>query len=196
MNTDSTAAEATTPEEAVPGKASRPPQIILTSTANLLQLQKQLQNVVKDDFEFHSTRNRTRVITKGMADFEAVKFHFNNSNLSYYSFFPKSQKPVKAVIRHHPPNTPVDISEGLVNLGFDVVSVKQMTTTCRSSSDKTTARNLPLFLITLPRAAKSQEIFKRASLCHISIKVEAYRTQTWLKQCHNCVQFGHLWANC
>jgi hypothetical protein len=53
-----------------------------------------------------------------------------------------------------------------------------------------------LFLITLPRMAKSQEVFKLSSLCHISIIVEAYRAQTGLVQCHNCQQFGHIWANC
>jgi hypothetical protein len=87
MDTDSSGAEATTHEEAVPSKASRPVTIILTSKSNLIQLQKQLKSVVKDDIEFSSTRNRTRVITKGMADFEAVKSHFTNNKLSYYSFF-------------------------------------------------------------------------------------------------------------
>jgi hypothetical protein len=125
-----------------------------------------------------------------MADFEAVKSHFKEITS------PKSQKPVKAVIRHLPPSTPAkDISEGLVNLGFDVISVEQMTTTRRSPSDETT-RNLPLFLITLSKTAKSQEIFKLSSLCHISITVEPYRAQTGLTQCHNCQQFGHVWANC
>jgi hypothetical protein len=62
-----------------------------------------------------------------MADFDAVKSHFNNNSLAYNTFFPKSQKPVKAII-HLPTNTPTkDISEGLENLGFDV-SDTQMTT--------------------------------------------------------------------
>jgi hypothetical protein len=197
METDSSGMEAKTEEEAVPQQNCRPPPIILTSSANLIQLQKQLKSVVRGDFEFRSTRNGTRVVTKGMADFEAVKSYFTNNNLSYYSFFPKSQKPIKAVIRHLPPNTPAeDISDGLVNRGFDVISVKQMTSTRRSSSEGETTRNLPLFLITLPRTAKSQEIFKLPSLCHISISVEAYRAQTGLTQCHNCQQFGHVWANC
>jgi hypothetical protein len=131
-----------------------------------------------------------------MADFEAVKFHFSNNNVSYYSF-PKSQKPTKEVIRHLPPNTPAeDTSDGLVTLGFDVVSVKQMTTTRRSPTGGTTTRNLPLFLITLPRTVKSQEIFNLQSLCHISIRVQAYRAQSGLTQCHNCQQFGHVWAYC
>jgi hypothetical protein len=46
------------------------------------------------------------------------------------SFFPKSKKPIKAVIRHLLHKIPAeDISDGLVSLGFDVVSVKQMTAT-------------------------------------------------------------------
>jgi hypothetical protein len=197
MDTDSSGAEATTLEEAVPGKAGRPPPIILTSTTNLIQLQRQLKNVAKDDFEFPNTKNGTRVITKSMTDFEAVKSYFATHNLSFYSFFPKSQKPAKAVLRHLPTNTPAqDISEGLVTLGFDVISVKQMTTSRRSPSEGTAIRNLPLFLTTLSRTAKSQEIFKLQCLCHISIKVEAYMAQSGLTQCHNCQQFGHVWANC
>jgi hypothetical protein len=158
--------------------------IILTSTTNLIQLQRQLKNVAKDDFEFRNTKNGTRVITKSMTDFAAVKSYFSTHNLSFYSFFPKSLKPVKAVLRHLPLNTSAeDISEGLINLGFDVFSIKQMTAR-RSSSEGT--RNLPLFLITLSSTAKSQEIFKLNSLCDISIRVEAYRAQSGLTQGHNC----------
>jgi hypothetical protein len=86
----------TMPEEETSGKTGRRPPIILTSTVNLIQLQEQLKNVVKGDFEFRSTRNGTRAHTKNMADFEAVKTHLNK--LSYFTFFPKSQKPINAVI--------------------------------------------------------------------------------------------------
>jgi hypothetical protein len=197
MDTDSSVTEATTPEEAVPGKAGRPPPIILTANTNLIQLQRQLKNVAKGDFEFRNTKNGTRVITKSMTDFKTVKSFFSTQNLSYYSFFPKSEKPIKVILGHLPINTPAqDISDGLVTLGFDIVSVKQMTTSRRSPSQETATRNLPLYLITLPRTAKSQEIFKLQYLCHISIRVEAYRAQSGLTQCHNCQQFGHVWANC
>jgi hypothetical protein len=56
METDSSGAEATALEEAVPGKAGRPPPIILTSTTNLIQLQRQLKNVDKRDFEFRNSK--------------------------------------------------------------------------------------------------------------------------------------------
>jgi hypothetical protein len=112
-----------------------------------------------------------------MADFLAIKSHFEGNNFSFYTF-PKSEKPIKAAIRHLPINTPAeDICDALVTLGFDVVSVKQMTTTRRSPPEVSKTINLPLFLVTLPRTAKSQEIFHLPSLCHVAIKVEAYRAQ-------------------
>jgi hypothetical protein len=40
-----------------------------------------------------------------MADFQSVESHFNTNNLPYYSFYPKSENPMKAVIRHLPHNT-------------------------------------------------------------------------------------------
>jgi hypothetical protein len=93
-----------------------------------------------------------------MADFQSVKSHFDANNLSYSSFYPKSEKPMKAVIRHLPQNTPAeDKRDWLVSLGFDVISVKQVTTTIRSPFDGSTTINLPLFLIILPRTTKSKK---------------------------------------
>jgi hypothetical protein len=63
MDANAADAEDTT-HEAVPGKAGRPPPIILTAKTNLIQLKKQLQNMGKADFEFRNTRNGTRVINK------------------------------------------------------------------------------------------------------------------------------------
>jgi hypothetical protein len=72
----------------------------------------------------------------GMADFQSIKSHFDANNLSYYLFSLKSEKPMKAVIRHLPLNTPAeDISDRLLSLGFDVISVKQVTATHRSSPE-------------------------------------------------------------
>jgi hypothetical protein len=157
-------------EEGLPGKAGRLPPIVLTSAANLMQLQKQVRSVAKQSFEFRSTRKGAQVTTRNMVDYLAVKAHFDSINMSYYTFYPKSMKSITAVIRHLPLNTPAeDISEGLVDLGFDVTSVKQMSS-IRRTPDKA-PKNRPLFLITLPGTAKSQEIFKLPPLCHIAIKV-------------------------
>jgi hypothetical protein len=71
-----------------------------------------------------------------------------------------------------------------------------MIATCRSPPEQFKIMNLTLLLVTLSGTAKSQEIFRLTSLCHTAIRVEAYRAQNTLTQCHNCQQFGHIWANC
>jgi hypothetical protein len=88
---------------------------------------------------------------------------------------------MKAVIRYQQDNSSAeDIANELLALGFKVISFRQMTSTTPQ-----TPANLPLFLVTLPRGEKSQEIFKLTSLSHVIIKVGAYRAQTGLTQCYN-----------
>jgi hypothetical protein len=114
-----------------------------------------MKNVVEEDSEFRNTRSGTRVITRGMEDFLTIKSHFEGNNLSFYTFFLKSEKPIKTVVRHLPLDTPTEnIFDELVSLGFDVVRVKQMITTLRSPPEIPKTVNLPLFLVTLPRTAK------------------------------------------
>jgi hypothetical protein len=133
MDTDTSGTEAMRHEEAVPGKTGRPPPTVLASATNLIQLKTQLNGVVKDNFEFRSTRNGTRIITKTMVDFLAVKSCLQNNNLAYFTVYSKSLKPINAVICHLPLNTPAeDMSDGLVSLDFHVINVKQMTAIRRS----------------------------------------------------------------
>jgi hypothetical protein len=66
-----------------------------------------------------------------------------------------------------------DISKSLENLGFNII-VRELTISRRAPNGQTYMENLPLFLVTLTRNVKSQEIFKLNSLNHIIIKVESY----------------------
>jgi hypothetical protein len=113
----------------------------------------------KKTFEFCNTRNGTRVITKTLADFTASRSTLATHNLSYFTSYPKSLKPIKALVCHLPISTPAEnISDGLVSLGFDIISIRQVSTT-HGSPEGTATKDLPLFLITLPRTATSHEIF-------------------------------------
>jgi hypothetical protein len=50
-------------------KTGRPPPVVLTSAINLINFQDNLKVVVKGNYEFRSTRNGTRVVTREMADY-------------------------------------------------------------------------------------------------------------------------------
>jgi hypothetical protein len=137
------------------------------------------------------TRNGTRIKTKEMADYPAMKSYLEKNYLHYFTFSPNSEKPIKAVIHHLPSDTPAeDISNGLEDLGFNVINVRQMTATQTASNGQTHVAPLLLFLVTLTGNITSQEIFKLNSFNHIT------RAQTGLMQCYNCQKFGHVWANC
>jgi hypothetical protein len=117
-------------------KAGRPPLLEQTIAPNLMKLQKHTRDIVTGNFEFRNTRSGTRFVTKEMADFSAIRKNLYNNNLSYFTFFPKSEKPIKSVVRHFSSNNPAqDITDGLVDLGFNIVSVKQMPTSRRSISE-------------------------------------------------------------
>jgi hypothetical protein len=104
-----------------------------------------------------------------MANYSAIKEYINSQNLNYITFYPKSLKPMKAVIRHRPGNTPAEeIYQGLVEVGFDIISVKQMSTIHRSQGSASTS--FLLFLITFSRSEKSHEIFKLTSLLLLNNK--------------------------
>jgi hypothetical protein len=151
---ESQAASESAAAEGALGKAGRQPPIILTSAANLIQLQKEINTVAKQTFEFLNTGNGTRVTTMDMVDYLEVKAHFDSSNMFYFTFFPKSLKPVKAVIRHFPHNTPEeDLSDEVIDLKFYVIRVKQMSSTFRIPDEG--PKILPLFLITFTRTTKS-----------------------------------------
>jgi hypothetical protein len=78
-----------------------------------------------------------------MADYSAIKEYLSSQTLNYFTFYPKSLKPIKAIIRHLPGNTPAEeIYEGLVETDFDIISVKQRPTTRRSQGSSSTS--LPL----------------------------------------------------
>jgi hypothetical protein len=82
METDALVTVSNPTEAAAHVKSARPPPIVLTSVANLIQLQKQLKGVAKHNFEFRSTRNGTKVVTTDMVDYQAVRTFLDTHSLS------------------------------------------------------------------------------------------------------------------
>jgi hypothetical protein len=103
-----------------------------------------------------------------MMDYSAIKSNLEENNLQYFTFSPKSEKPIKAVICHIPPDTPAeDISNSLQGLGFNIINVRQLMANRTAPNGQTYVETLPLFLIILTRNIKSQEIFKLNNINHV-----------------------------
>jgi hypothetical protein len=140
----------------------------MTSATSLIRLQSDLKEHVKGEYEFRNTRNGTRFITKEMADYSAMISYLEKNNVQYFTFS-NSEKPIKAVICHLPPDTPAeDISNSLEDLGFSVINVKQLTANQRATNGQTLLEILPLFLVTITRNITFYDIVKLNSLNHIA----------------------------
>jgi hypothetical protein len=99
-----------------------------------------------------------------MVDNLAMKSYLEVNKPQFFTLDPNSEKPIKAVIRHLPLETPAeDISNSLEGFGF-FIGLWQLTTNRRALNGQThlEARNV-----------KSQEIFKLNILNHIIITVES-----------------------
>jgi hypothetical protein len=63
-------------------------------------------------------------------------------------------------VRHFPGETPAEvIANEQLALGYKVHNVRQMTTTLQQAEGCRQTHTLPLFLVTIERKEKSQEIF-------------------------------------
>jgi hypothetical protein len=110
--------------------------------------------------------------------------HLNSRVLHHFTFYPKSDKPIEAVIPHLPMIICFeDIALALQELGFDVNNLKEMTAKRLFPEGSVTTLTLLLFLVTLACCQKSQTIFTLTDLRNIGIKIETYRAQTGLTQC-------------
>jgi hypothetical protein len=78
---------------------------MMTSTTNFILLESDLKYHVKGEYEFRNTRSGIRIITKEMAAYLAMKSSVEKINRHQFTFSPNSEKPIKVVIRHLPPET-------------------------------------------------------------------------------------------
>jgi hypothetical protein len=112
-------------------QANRTPPVVLTSQVHTDIIAKATEGLTERQFSVPLTpETRPELSRKKKPDFSATRSQFENNNLPYFTFYLKSQKAIKAVIHHLPASTPAeDISDVLVNPAFDVISIKQMSTT-------------------------------------------------------------------
>jgi hypothetical protein len=102
-----------------------------------------------------------------MADYKTIRNLLSQKGLLFFTFYTKGDKPVKSVIGYLPnKSSSEDITWALQELGYEVISDKQMTAKRPSPEGDVTLVSLPLCFITLVRNQKSLDIFKISSLCN------------------------------
>jgi hypothetical protein len=119
---------------------------------------------VSGEVSFQNTATGTRITTKSMADYTIQKF-LPEKNLHFFTFYKKTDKPVKSIIRYLPGNTcTVNITVAPHDIDYDSISAKQMTAKRATPEGGVKHISLSLFVVILARNQKAPEIFKLTTL--------------------------------
>ncbi|GFX98861.1 putative RNA-directed DNA polymerase from transposon X-element [Trichonephila clavipes] len=145
--------------------------------------------------KFPKIRNRTvnDVVKMFTNDHEENRnlIHFleSDKDFEFYIIKRNIDKPIKAVIKGLPSSSKIeDITKDIADEGFVIDS-------CTQLIYKRTKKELPYFLVILPRNDKNSKIFDLAHLNYLQVKVEGYLVRG-ITQCFNCNNFFHTAANC
>jgi hypothetical protein len=101
---------------------------MLTSPDNVIAFQQDIKLISQDHFSLRTTGSGIRIVTHCMADCKAILSYLPEHNLHHLTFYPQSDKPIKAAVRHLPIYTySQDFTLAHQQLGYDAVSIKKMT---------------------------------------------------------------------
>ncbi|GFU77162.1 uncharacterized protein TNCV_1423351 [Trichonephila clavipes] len=130
-----------------------------------------------------------KLYTDTFDQYHALNTFLDNVKFPHYTITPKTQRPIKVVIKGLPRDTkPTDISNDLIDLGFTEDRVTQLI-------GNISKQLLPVFSVTLPRNLSNAKIFELKTLMYLTIIVEGF-DHKGATQCFKCNQFNHTADNC
>lgn len=174
-------------------KPLKPPPLFIYGIENKYTFTRTLKATCQIEPLCNHNKERILIQTQTKADYDKIVAFCTHQKVQYASELPKRERPLKAVIRKLPNDTlTTDIKQDLIDLGFPVTEVTQM-----SGRDKITKEKVlyPLFLITYPRTVDTKELFALQYLLSYRISVEAYKPAEYL-QCFQCQRLGHSQQTC
>lgn len=114
----------------------------------------------------------------------------NDTNLEWYSFEDKQNRPLKVVARKlHQTCQVKKITEDLKNKGYKIENVTQLL----RGKDKSP---LPLFALTFSKEENTKKVYEITEILNMKVTIEAFRKPNLIPQCKRCQEYGHTQNYC
>lgn len=170
---------------------------ILPKCPNYFQYQRDLEKELGFPIRIiYNQSQGTKFHVSSEEAFNKLKNLFQDKHIGFYTFTPKSHKPLQVVIKKLPVQvTAQQIQEELLMLDFPVIGVRQLTTT-RQTTGIVENFNLPVWVVSLKNNEVGRTVYDLKYICHQSILIETYNPKSKTYQCYNCQLYGHTSSGC
>lgn len=144
-----------------------PPIFIKTKIQNYQVFCEKIKNKIDttDDFSCKTTSESLKLNTISSNAYRSIVTFFKESNIEFYTYQLKENKPYRIDIRNlHPTTQPNYIRDELEKEGFTVRNIT-------NALHRVSKIPLPLFFIDLEPALNNKDIFELKTLCYTKVKI-------------------------
>ena len=192
LNMDTSEKETTVTERTVVRKEPKPPPITVLNRDNFFKQNKEIKALLKGELKVINTSQGLRYYTTSVEDFRTLKQYFESKNNEYFTFQLRSDLPLRVVLKRLPISAePEEVKQELINVGYPVRSVKQMT-----KFENNQVIKMPLFIVELDNTEEARKIYDLNRLLYTVVSIESYRPRSGIKQCFRCQRFNHTFPGC
>lgn len=130
-------------------------------------------------------------------DYRSLTKAINEAKFEWHSYENKATRPCKVIARGlHPTCNPEKISDNLKELGFNILSVVNLTKK-KKVNDTQITDPLPLFMLTFDHSEDIKKVFSITHIVNTRVKIEAIKKQKeQIPQCRRCQRFEHTQSFC
>lgn len=173
-------------------KIKIPPIVAYNYFDNHLATISDMQKNLNEEIDLKFKGKRIIILTKNLIDYKYVKNQLDESNIEYSTKTPVSEREVKLIIRHLPPNiTTREVEKDLKSKNLPVIKVTQLT---KKQNDKI-IHVYPLYMVTFEKGTDMRTIMQNRKICYCIIQWEKIRGKG-VTQCFRCQAYGHIAQNC
>lgn len=178
-------------------KKPKLPPVILSNTSDFNRVQEVMTSLkIKHEIKLLNNKQLSmKVFSEN--DYRSLTKAINEAKFEWHTYENKATRPCKVIARGlHPSCDPEIITNDLKELGFNILSVVNLTRKKRIN-DKQIIHPLPLFMLTFDHSEDIKKVFSITHIVNIKVKIEAIRKQKdQIPQCKRCQRFEHTQSFC
>lgn len=171
-------------------ETTKPPPIkILQKINSFTHLTNSIRNVINsNNYRVKYTANATIVYLTNLDDYHKLVRDLKEKEVEFFTYTPKNEREVKAVIRAAPFISSEDIKNNLQDQGLDITGINQFKTKSGTPS--------AAFKINMSKDTNLRQVHNIRNIGPLSIDWERFNRKEQITQCRRCQRFGHGQKNC